>query len=460
MTFWRLVIGYLIQVVPFAFLAFYPFKENLRFSRRKLLAMSGVFLTGFAVVFAGTGCCLQRLLPPDSDIFAVANAVFMLTLVPCALFLFWNVNARWHRKLLVFTFCATSAGVITSIENVISTAMLDLSWSGSQMIPYNRDLDGLPYQGWSLPVLIVMTAVLLPFLLRLIDYAHRSAEDALSPKADIYLSLFSLLLCLVLGYGLSALTRDSLNDFFSLFMFITLHISIFVIYGIIFRVIRLTYEKNAVQKEADQARYALSLQTEQYRRISESIESSRRMRHDLRHHMVALHGFLQSSDLEEAQKYVEGYLEHSKRQEWISLCGNNVVNIVVCHYRALAAERNIRFTVHISVPEKLGISDEDISVLTGNLLENAIEAAERAKEEYRYIYLNISCSGKMMVIVVDNGFNGNVNMNGGDYFSTKAQHRGIGMQSIQRIIEKYDGSSEFSHEDTVFHFSGMLRMRL
>lgn len=460
MTFWRLVIGYLIQVVPFALLAFYPFKKNLRFSSRKLLAMTGVFLTGFAVIFAGTGCCLQRLLPPDSNIFAVVNAVFMLTLVPCALFFFRNVNAQWHRKLFVFTFCATSAGVITSVENVISTTMQNLSWRGDQILSYNRDLDGLPYQGWSLLVLVVMTAVLLPFLLRLIDYAYRSAEDDLSPKADIYLSLFSLLLCLVLGYGLSALTRDSLNNFFSFLMFITLHISIFVIYGIIFRVIRLTYEKNAVQQEADQARYALSLQMEQYRRINESIESSRRMRHDLRYHMVALRGFLQNRDLEQAQKYVDGYLEHSKRQEWISLCSNDVVNMVVCHYRALATERNIEFTVHISVPEKIGISDEDVSVLTGNLLENAIEAAECAKEEYRYIYLNISCSGNMMVVVVDNGFNGNVNMNGSQYFSTKAQHRGIGMQSIQRIIEKYDGSFEFSHEDTVFHFSAMLRMRL
>jgi hypothetical protein len=64
----------------------------------------------------------------------------------------------------------------------------------------------------------------------------------------------------------------------------------------------------------------------------------------------------------------------------------------------------------------------------------------------------------MLAVTVDNGFDGMVNMDCGRYRSTKSQHTGIGLQSIEDIAVKYNGGVEFSHKNQEFHSSVMLGM--
>lgn len=96
-------------------------------------------------------------------------------------------------------------------------------------------------------------------------------------------------------------------------------------------------------------------------------------------------------------------------------------------------------------------------MLLGNLLENAIEAADTAMKK-RYIQFKMVCSANMLAITMDNGFGGSVKVEGGHYITTKGQHLGIGLQSVTAIAEKYSGFAEFSHEEDVFHSSVMLHL--
>ena len=60
------------------------------------------------------------------------------------------------------------------------------------------------------------------------------------------------------------------------------------------------------------------------------------------------------------------------------------------------------------------------------------------------------------VINADNGFNGKVIYENGEYLSTKSEHSGFGLKSIAGIAEKYNGEAEFTHENLVFHSSVIL----
>lgn len=42
------------------------------------------------------------------------------------------------------------------------------------------------------------------------------------------------------------------------------------------------------------------------------------------------------------------------------------------------------------------------------------------------------------------------------YLSTKKDHTGYGILSITQICKKYDGTSMFSHKETVFHASAVI----
>ena len=53
------------------------------------------------------------------------------------------------------------------------------------------------------------------------------------------------------------------------------------------------------------------------------------------------------------------------------------MNAVVCYYAALAQDGGIGFETGIDYSENCPVSSTDITVLLGNLLENAVEACKR-----------------------------------------------------------------------------------
>jgi len=451
MTFLRLLLGYFLQVMPFAVLAFYPFSNQMRFSKRKSVLLTSALILGLAFIFAWTGCCLQRILQPSQTLFTAVNVVFMLALLPCFLWYLYAVKTVWQKKLFVFSFALSSALIITSINNIISTR-----------IPLSGTYDGLPYRGQALLVLFLLTAIMLPILLLILNRCYKPVEDGLTPKESTYLSILSLTLFLVLASVLSFIDYDGIYNSLSLFLFFALLVTVFVIYIIFFKMLYLAHRELTVQQKYDEAQRQLVLQQEQYHRIIDSMEIARRMRHDLRHHLVTMQGFLKSDQTEQAKQYLSQILKITPEHEIPKLCGNAVVNLVVSHYRALAEEQGIQFSVRIAIPDDLPILDADLSVMIGNLLENAIDAVKQVDHTagtMPFIRLNMICSGKMLAVTVDNSFDGIVEMDGEQYLSTKPNHGGYGLQSVEAIAAKYAGGVEFTHEANVFHSSVMIGLR-
>lgn len=189
----------------------------------------------------------------------------------------------------------------------------------------------------------------------------------------------------------------------------------------------------------------------------------RRQRHDMRHHMTALRCFLENGDTKKAVEYLDQYLGNCQNQTIMIYSKHPVINMIVSHYAELARERKIPLSVHIQFsdelsPDKLAIENVDISVLLGNLLENAINAASKLPVSERDIKLNILQQGNMLAVTVDNSFNGEVLQKDGAYLSTKPGHSGLGLSSLMDIAEKYYGGTEFRHVNHTFYSSIMLKL--
>ncbi len=445
MIFVRLFTGFLLQVLPFVLLTFYPYYNCLRFSKRHSLLLTLWIIFGLATIFSGCGCCLQQIFPPDHTLFQAVNVVFLLCLLPCLFWYLYLVREIWQKKLFVFSFSLTCGLFITSINNAICTI-----WTTS------NDYDGLPYRGWEIVSLAVLTALILPCFLFILARYYCPVESLLTAKECTYLSGIPLILFLLLAAGLSFIEYDYLYNPMSLFLFFVLFVLLLVIYIIFFKMIHLSYEKLQSHYQTVQTQHLLSIQDEQYQHIQTNIENSRRMRYDLRHHMVTLQGFLQHGRVQQAEKYLEQYLYSAQQFEMLELCRNPVVNMVVGYYQTVAVQKDILFDVCIQIPEKLSISDVDLSVILGNLLENAIYAAASGDPSERFIQFHMFCSGQMLAITVDNSFYEDVKKRDGQYISNKPNHTGLGLNNIHMIADKYEGGVEFTHDLHVFHSSVML----
>ncbi|MDD3338821.1 MAG: ATP-binding protein [Lachnospiraceae bacterium] len=445
----RLFCGYLVQVCPFAILGFYPFTNQLRYSKKKAIISTGIFLLLLAFLFSFSGTYLYAVLPHDNSLFLAANIIFLLCLIPCFLWLIYISLASWEKKLFIFSFTLTSALALVSICNMF------ISW-----IYRNVETDGLPYKGWSSLIILVVSVVFLPLLMLLLEKCYMPIAEGLSQRENRYLAVLSLVLFLILASGLSFIdiTPPLQNSMF-LFLFFALLFSIFFIYLIYFKLLLSLHEKLLIQKHNQELHHQLEIRDEQYCRFTETIEGTRRMRHDFKHNLLILHSMNQEGKTQELGEYLNHYIQQLQEYEIVKLCDNAVINWVVSYYLAIAKELHLTFTTRISIPDThLSIEDADLSVLLGNLLENALTAAKGVKND-GFIHFNMIHSGKMLAITLDNSFNGIVCKEEEHYRSTKKDHRGIGLQSIQSIAEKYNGGVEFSHEGTIFHASVMLKIQ-
>ena len=74
------------------------------------------------------------------------------------------------------------------------------------------------------------------------------------------------------------------------------------------------------------------------------------------------------------KKYIQQYIHTLQKFEFLKFCDHQLINMIISHYYALAQEKEIVFQIHINVPQQLPIANSDLTVLLGNLLENALYA--------------------------------------------------------------------------------------
>lgn len=440
----RFFLGLLIQIAPFTVLCAFPFVRYFRYSLRKTILITAAFILSFTLIYAFAATYLSSLELTDLQCSRISNSIILCGLIPCFFWYLYAIKTDRQKKVFVISFALISALFTASISSYIGFHL-----PGAVEWPV--------YSGYSLVVSPIVHAIAVSALCLFLKHFYMPVEDGMNAKENDYLGFLSLFLFLLLAgvfsyVSFSYLTTQPL----AFLLFVTLFLIVFILYGVVFKMYSLAHDKQLTNEKYMQTVYQMDIRDEQYRRIHERLEHSYKLRHDLKHHLLIVQGFLEHGETDKVREYLAQYLEHADRFRITKVCDNPIVNMLVCHYDRIAKENGITFVPQINIPDTLSMQNTDLSVLLGNLLENATEAAGNAPKENRSIYLKMLCSKKMLMITVDNGFNGTVKQDGEQYLSTKQEHRGLGLKSISEIAQKYDGEAEFTHEGMVFHASVLL----
>jgi len=196
-----------------------------------------------------------------------------------------------------------------------------------------------------------------------------------------------------------------------------------------------------------------------YQQLSESAEQVRMMRHDMRHQLSAIRSYIESGNNPGALAYIDELEDYTPTFAQLILTDNFSVNAVVSHYLLMAESNQIETDLSLVVPSDLGrISESDMSIVFGNLFENAIEASMYLPVGQRVIKLRSQVVSNNLTITVDNAFDGHYETHDGVFFSRKRQGRGIGLTSVQAIVDRYDGSMKIEITNGQFMVSLMVRM--
>lgn len=217
---------------------------------------------------------------------------------------------------------------------------------------------------------------------------------------------------------------------------------------------------SAKKIEADSTALMYQLQADQYEKMQAYLDESRRVRHDFKHTIAVLNELSRTRQYEKLQEYISKYSsEISNVQAPATYCENPVVNATIHYYIDIAKSYGIRTKLQVVIPKEISISDIDLCLIFGNLLDNAVTACRRVKDSDRFIRLSadLDTPGCLYITMV-NSFDGNVSRRNGKYLSTKAKKSGIGLTSIQATAEKHEGSSNFYTEAHEFISNIMLKL--
>ncbi len=158
-------------------------------------------------------------------------------------------------------------------------------------------------------------------------------------------------------------------------LYFGLLIMVFILYGVIFKMYILAYERYIANEKQLRSELQIEIRDEQYKRIYDSVENSRKLRHDIQYHLLTLKGFIDEGNDKKALEYLDNYLENSRKGSVVRYCGNSIVNMLVSHYRDIAEEYKINFSVRIDILDELSVQDTDLSVMLGNMLRNTIKSS-------------------------------------------------------------------------------------
>lgn len=217
---------------------------------------------------------------------------------------------------------------------------------------------------------------------------------------------------------------------------------------------RLKYEMSAMGQR-------LELQRKQYKKIAENEASINAKSHDLRHQLRILREFNNEKKHIELGKYIDTLIDSIPSNKDMKICENYPINAIATYYLSIAQKHEINISLNLAIPSELDNNlESDLSIVIGNLLENAVEACKLVDKEKRFIRLNSNIKYDTLAIVVDNSFNGIFKKSEGGFLSSKRKGEGIGLSSIMAVAKKHHGSAKFEPKGTVFQSSIYMRIGL
>ena len=165
--------------------------------------------------------------------------------------------------------------------------------------------------------------------------------------------------------------------------------------------------------------------------MNESQKKIRLLKHDMKNHLLKLKYDLENGNYTKADEYINNMTNNLITEKEFVNTGNIDFDCLLNYKLSIANEMNVVFSCHIVLPEELQVNSFDLTVILGNLLDNALNALKEAKVKQLNIDINYSIG--MIVIKIENTF-----ANISSKYDDPEKH-GYGLISVRTSLEKYNG---------------------
>lgn len=185
-----------------------------------------------------------------------------------------------------------------------------------------------------------------------------------------------------------------------------------------------------------------------YLKLEEQLSALSALRHDLRNHLAVLDYYLAQKDAAGARHYLGGITKLQPAYDTVVSTPNRTLSAVLGYKQYLCSLQQIQLILKLEFPGFSHLQPEEITILFGNLLDNAIHAVSALPAEERKIQLTILQVASHLTIVCENPIHLDI-----DHTNLRP---GQGLKNVQALVSRRLGTLRIQAEAGLFQVTVIL----
>lgn len=218
----------------------------------------------------------------------------------------------------------------------------------------------------------------------------------------------------------------------------------------LFFVLEYTLRRYQSGYERNTRDFQTSVLAHQYEEIKTIYLNMRGWRHDYHNHIQVMKAHMALGQMEALSGYLDALEQELSRVDAYVKSGNLMIDAILNSKLSLARQQEIALHCTATLPERLSISDVDLCVILGNLLDNAIEACEKIAAEERFLRIYCAVIKNQLYISVQNSAKEELDFDERNYISKKRGNHGLGMKRVQVLVDQYGGFLNLQNQPGIF----------
>lgn len=245
------------------------------------------------------------------------------------------------------------------------------------------------------------------------------------------LPLISIIIAILFFYAAGSFDISSsmsllISVTFILLLFINL--TVFMLYD-------KAYKNRVELYELKSIHFQQEIDKKYFDAIEQSQEEIKHFSHDIRNHLLQIRYI---DDIEESHAYIDRLVCDIEKISYVGISKNKMLNLIISKYISICDKKGIKFTPSVKLATLCYIDDVDLSTLLNNLLDNAVDAAEKAENAEIELCV-FSKNSRYDGIIIRNTCYTSPETVDNRLISSKKEkaYHGLGLNIVKKILKKY-----------------------
>lgn len=252
--------------------------------------------------------------------------------------------------------------------------------------------------------------------------------------AGVFLLMLSLLLV--------SLEESSIKEFYVRLIILSGGISMILLLIAMAAMVKQWRKKNYYMYTAEANQRFLKMELEHFRNYQQMESETRRMRHDMKNHILCMETLADKDDYAGLKKYIDSLGQNMQALDKGIQTGDPMADAICSEKSHIAAKSGISINVQGKLSADIPMEPTDLCAIFANALDNAIDYLSSSNSALeKKISINISSQGSMELITFENPVaNGSLIPAAGETTKKEKSSHGFGTVNMIEAVRRYNGT--------------------